>query len=125
LAALTSISSAFAVTEENFLVRNVRDLIALCTTPPDDPLSTAAVNFCTGYLVGAYHYHDSMYSGPDSHPLVCPPNPKPTRQQAISEFVSWAKAHPEYGNDRAVDVMFRFMVEKWPCKKTARPGSAD
>jgi hypothetical protein len=125
LATLSPVSYASAVTEEDFLVRNVQDLIDLCTTPRDDPLNVAAVHFCTGYLVGAYHYYDSLHSGPDSHPWVCPPDPKPTRQEAIAEFVSWAQAHPEYGKDRPVDVMFRFMAEKWPCKKTGRSGLTD
>jgi hypothetical protein len=126
LATLIQLQNASAATEEeDFLVRNVQDLIDLCTTPRDDPLNVAAVHFCTGYLVGAYHYHESMHSGPDSQPLVCPPDPKPTRQQAIAEFVSWAQAHPEYNNERPVDVMFRFMTQKWPCKKTARSGMTD
>jgi hypothetical protein len=115
LATLMSAPRASAVTQADFLVRNTRNLIDLCTAPADDPLRVAAVHFCTGYLVGAYHYHDSLYSGPDSRPLVCPPDPKPTRQQAITDFVSWVKAHPQYDNDRPVDTMFRFMVEKWPC----------
>ncbi|CAL1241912.1 Rap1a/Tai family immunity protein [Candidatus Methylocalor cossyra] len=117
LATPLAISPAYAVTEEDFLVRNAENLVNLCTTPPRDPLHAAAVNFCTGYLVGAYQYHESLNSGPDSHPLVCPPEPKPTRQQAIAEFVTWAQAHPEYRNERPVDVMFRFMAGRWPCKK--------
>jgi hypothetical protein len=124
-ATVAPMSGVFAVTEEDFLVRNAQDLIDLCTTPQDDPLHAAAVHFCTGYLVGAYHYHESLHSGPDSQPLVCPPDPKPTRQQAITEFVAWAQAHPEYGNERPVDVMFRFMAERWPCKTTAPRGMTD
>ncbi|CAI8891111.1 Rap1a/Tai family immunity protein [Methylocaldum szegediense] len=123
LAALIHLSVVSAATaKEDFLVRNVQDLIDLCTTPADDPLNVAAVHFCTGYLVGAYHYHESEHSGPDSRPLVCPPDPKPTRQEAIAEFVSWTQAHPEYNNERPVDVMFRFLAERWPCRQTPLPG---
>ncbi|CAL1241917.1 Rap1a/Tai family immunity protein [Candidatus Methylocalor cossyra] len=117
LMSLIPVPHASAVTEQDFLARNTQQLIQLCTAPADDPLRVAAVHFCTGYLVGAYHYHESVNSGPDSQPLVCPPNPKPTREQAITDFVSWAKAHPQYNQDRPVDAMFRFMVEKWPCPR--------
>jgi hypothetical protein len=117
LMSLIPVPYALAVTEQDFLARNTQELINLCTVPADDPLRVAAVHFCTGYLVGAYHYHESIYSGPGSQPLVCPPNPTPTRQQAIADFVSWAKAHPAYAQDRPVDTMFRFMVEKWPCRR--------
>lgn len=124
LSVLISPGDAAATTQEDFLVRNAEDLIRLCSTPKDDPLYVPAIHFCTGYLVGAYQYHESVNSGPGAQPLVCPPNnPKPTRNQAIADFIAWAKAHSEYHKDRAVDVMFRYMVEKWPCEK--RTGAPD
>src|SRR5208283_555830 len=59
-----SILSAFAATavaqaapsEQNFMVRTTGDLAELCSdTSPTDPMMTAAVNFCQGYIVGVYH----------------------------------------------------------------------
>lgn len=45
-ATLIQLQNASAATEEeDFLVRNVQDLIDLCTTPRDDPLNVAAVHF--------------------------------------------------------------------------------
>ena len=32
-------------------------------------------------------------------------------------FVEWAKAHPQYMNELPVETEFRFLMEKWPCKK--------
>jgi hypothetical protein len=107
---------AHAVTEDHFLARDTRDIIELCSALKTEPLYTAAVNFCQGYLVGAYHYQDSLYSEPGIRPVVCFPEPKPTRIEAIAQFIEWAKAHPEYGQDRAVDSMSKFLAEKWPCK---------
>ena len=49
-----------AVTHENFLVRNVLDIVTLCSVPKEDALHTAATNFCHGYVVGAYHYYRAM-----------------------------------------------------------------
>ncbi len=117
-AALTCLAlQSQAVTQDNFLVRNTQDIIELCTVSPSDPLYVAATHFCQGYLVGAYHYQEAFYSGPEFSPLVCPPEPKPSRNQAIEQFIEWAKAHPEYAKERAVDTAMRFAVERWPCNK--------
>ena len=37
-----------AAEQKDFLVQSTADLIDLCTAAPDDPLYTAAVNFCQG-----------------------------------------------------------------------------
>ena len=33
-----------------------------------------------------------------------------------AEFIAWAKSHPEYGRERAVNTMFKYLIERWPCK---------
>ena len=43
------------------------------------------------------------------------PDPPPPRLQAIAAFVDWAKANPKYDEERAVEALGRFLVEKWPC----------
>jgi len=113
---LALVTASHAVTKDNFLVRDTNDIIALCTAPGTDPLYTAAVHFCHGYLVGAYHYQDALYSGPGRTPLVCPPNPKPSRDQAIAGYIAWARQHPEYGKALTVNTMMKYAVERWPCK---------
>jgi hypothetical protein len=45
------------------------------------------------------------------------PNPGPSRNEAVAMFVEWAKANPQYMNERPVDTEFRFLSVKWPCKK--------
>jgi hypothetical protein len=116
LAALWPLRSE-AVTDENFVVRTTRDLVSLCTTPQDDPHYLQAVNFCQGYVVGAYHYYLASISGPGAKPMVCPPDPPPSRNAGIGEFVKWANSRPEYMNARPVDALFKFLVEKWPCQR--------
>ena len=110
-------SLARAVTEEDFKVKTTQNLINLCTVPADDPLRDKAIHFCHGYLVGAYDYHLAENSGPDGKLLVCPPDPAPTRNAAIDMFIEWAKAHPQYMSEKPVETEFRFLTEKWPCKK--------
>lgn len=107
---------AQAVTPDQFVVHNTRDIIELCTTAKTDPLYTAAINFCQGYLIGSYHYQEALYSGPGIKPVVCFPEPKPTRDEGIARYIDWAKAHPEFADDRAVETLSRFLAETWPCK---------
>ena len=108
---------AQAVTPEHFVVRNTQELIDVCSTPPTDPLYTAAIHFCHGYLVWAYHYQESLFSGPGVKQVVCFTEPKPSRNEGIAKYIQWAKARPEYAKDRAVDSFSKFLAETWPCKE--------
>jgi hypothetical protein len=113
----TGIAGAGEVREKDFEVQSTQNVINLCTASPDDPLYHQAVNFCHGYLVGAFHYYLAEASGPKGIKLVCLPDPPPSRNEAIAMFIEWAKAHPEYMAERAVETEFRFLMEKWPCKR--------
>ncbi|HXX58386.1 MAG TPA: Rap1a/Tai family immunity protein [Thermodesulfovibrionales bacterium] len=105
-----------AVSEKEFEVRTTRDLINICSAAPDDPLHTQAVNFCEGYLVGAFHYYQASTVGPKASKLICLPDPQPSRNDTVKMFIEWAKAHPQYEKDLPVETEFRFLIEKWPCK---------
>jgi Ssp1 endopeptidase immunity protein Rap1a len=110
--------AALAKTEpDDFVVKTADDLFDVCSTEPSDPLYTAAANFCQGFVVGAYHVYEALEAKPGHHPLVCPPDPKPTRNETIAAFVAWGKGHPEYLNERPVEVLFKFLIERWPCPK--------
>jgi hypothetical protein len=50
---------AGAVSEKDSEAQTNQDIINLCTVSQDDPLYNQAINFCHGYLVGAYHCYDS------------------------------------------------------------------
>jgi len=104
-----------AASEEDFKVKTTENLIALCSATPDDPLYAQAVNFCHGYLVGAFHYYEASVAGPKGKPLVCLPDPRPSRNEAIALFIDWAKDHPQYWGENPVETEFRFLMEKWPC----------
>jgi len=117
LSALACLSlQAQAVTPEHFVVHNTQDIIDVCSTAQADPLYTAAIHFCQGYLVGAYHYQEALFSGPGIKPVVCFSDPKPSRNEGVAKFIEWAKAHPEYAQDRAVETFSKFLAETWPCK---------
>ncbi|KAF5047960.1 hypothetical protein DSECCO2_455050 [anaerobic digester metagenome] len=117
LAALLALPAlAGAVTEKDFEVKTTQNLIDLCTAAPKDPLYNQALNFCHGYLVGAYQYYAAAAAGPEGVTLVCFPENPPTRNEAIGMFVEWAKAHPQYMGEKPVETEFRFLMETWPCK---------
>ena len=111
---LPGLASA-AVTEEDFVVKTTRSLVNLCTASPQDPRYEEAINFCQGYMVGAYHYSIAEHSKDPKNLFVCLPDPKPSRNEVVALFVAWAKAHPQYMTDMPVESQFRFMSEKWPC----------
>jgi hypothetical protein len=80
-------------------------------------LYASAIAFCHGYLVGVYQYHQAEHRGPEATPLFCPPDPQPTRNEAIKMFVAWAQANSQYQGDHPVDTIFRFLTTQWPCQK--------
>lgn len=105
-----------AVTSEDFEGKTTQNIINLCTVSPSDPMGKEAINFCHGYLLGAYHYYDAEASGPEGEKMVCFPYPPPTRNTVIRMFIEWAKAHPEFMGEKPVETQFRFLAEEWPCK---------
>jgi hypothetical protein len=111
------------VTDQAFRGGRTGDLAALCGAGAQDPMHTAALNWCHGFIVGAGQYHRSVAdagSGPKS--LFCLPTPEPTLEQARVAFVAWARAHPQYATERAVDGLSRFAAEAWPCPATKPAG---
>jgi len=119
LIAMTSAVAAVAaaVTDGDFEVKTAQNLRDLCTVAPDDPRYKEALHFCHGYLVGAYHYYLATLAGPNAKPLVCPPDPPPSRDAVISGFIAWARTHPQYMNEAPVETEFRYLIETWPCKR--------
>jgi hypothetical protein len=107
---------AAAVSEKDFEVQTTQNLINLCTTPVDDPLHNHALNFCHGYLVGAYHYYEAISAGPKGVQLVCFSDSPPSRNDAIAMFIEWVKTHSQHLGEKPVETQFRFLMEKWPCK---------
>jgi Rap1a immunity proteins len=106
-----------AVTDDDFVLATTQNLVNLCSVSPSDPRAKEAIQMCEGYMLGAYHYYLATNSGKNDMRLVCMPNPPPSRNDAVAMFVAWAKANPQYMKEAPVDSEFRFLAEKWPCKK--------
>ena len=111
----TFAGTASAVETENFIVDTAGDLAVLCSAPSGDPLQPQALHFCHGFVVGAYHYHLKSTGGPEGSGFVCMPDPAPSREQAIGEFVAWLDSHPVQKSEDAVDALFKWAAERFPC----------
>jgi Rap1a immunity proteins len=110
-------SAAPAATQDSFLVRNTGDLVDLCSATQADPLYTAAVNFCQGFVAGAYRVLQETDAANPSQHLFCLPSPPPTRNDAIAAFVRWAKADPSQMAQPAQDGLAAFLSRQYPCAR--------
>ncbi|HVP31543.1 MAG TPA: Rap1a/Tai family immunity protein [Myxococcota bacterium] len=119
LGAVAWAAPAFAVEQAQFFARTQQNVVDLCTAADDDPLQPESIAFCHGFLIGAYSAHQTEHSGPGVPKLICPPDPAPTRAEAIGMYIDWAKAHPEYANESSIESLFKFLIEKWPCPSVA------
>jgi hypothetical protein len=107
-----------AATEANFAARTTGDLVELCAASPDNSIGTAAVNFCNGYAQGAVSVEMQNLAAFRGPKLFCMPNPPPSRNEALSEFVKWARASPDRLAQPPADGLFRFLGERYPCPPT-------
>jgi hypothetical protein len=104
-----------AVTEDSFLLRNSDDLATLCSAMQSDPLYTAAVNFCQGFVVGVFRVlQEENAAGPLIH-LFCLTNPMPTRSEAVASFVQWIRADPKRSTRSGADGIAAFLAQRYPC----------
>ena len=104
-----------AATDANFAARTTGDLVELCAATPDSTIGTAAVNFCDGYAQGAVSVEMQNLAAFRGAKLFCMPNPPSSRNEALREFVKWARASPDRLAQPPADGLFRFLGERYPC----------
>jgi hypothetical protein len=90
-------------------------LVELCTATPDNAMGTAAVNFCQGFALGAVLVEIQNMAAFRGPKLFCMPNPPPSRNEALGEFVKWARVSPDRMSATSTDGLFRFLSERYPC----------
>lgn len=106
-----------AVTESEFPPKTVRQLVDICTDGKDDPMMTAAVNYCHGFAEGAVIVETAHEAQRGGRKLFCLPKPPPASDAELSSFVAWANAEPSRMDQPAVDGMFLYLATKYPCGK--------
>jgi hypothetical protein len=113
--AVLAAGSVQAASNDQYQVRNAADLAAICDTQPSAPDYVTAIAFCHGWGAGAGAYYRAVT--PKGEGFVCPPEPAPKRSKVATDYVAWVKANPERGKEAAVDSLFRYLAETYPCKK--------
>ena len=104
---------ARAADEGAFQARTTAQLVALCGTPPSDPVYAQSVQFCHGFAAGALSYHRATRP-PGARPSHC--GLPATRQEAVDRFVVWARANPRYAADNPANALFRFLDANYACR---------
>ena len=118
LAAGATIASA-AVRESQFPPSTVRDLIEICAPAKEDPMMTAAINYCHGFAQGAVIVEEAHEGQRDARKLFCLPSPRPASGSEITKFIAWANALPSRLDEPAIDGMFIYLAETYPCPQEA------
>ena len=116
LAVLLFATPVLADVTDEYKVRNAGDLVSLCSRELSAEDYVAAQNFCHGFAVGAFAYHQGVAMADPDLKIVCFKEPYPERKKVIADFVAWSKANPSFMKDAAVDTFFRFMAGAFPCK---------
>ena len=116
LAVLLFATPVLADVTDEYKVRNAGDLVSLCSRELSAEDYVAAQNFCHGFAVGAFAYHQSVAMADPDLKIVCFKEPYPERKKVIADFVAWSRANQSFMKDSAVDTFFRFMAGAFPCK---------
>ncbi|MGA8759380.1 MAG: Rap1a/Tai family immunity protein [Stellaceae bacterium] len=115
LMAASAAAASAMVSEAQFPPHTVADLIAICAPAKDDPLMTAAVNFCHGYVEGAVDVEEAHEMQRGGRKLFCLPTPRPPRGLEIAAFTAWANERQARLEMPAIDGMFIYLAGKYPC----------
>jgi hypothetical protein len=108
-------AASATVTQADFPPNTVRDLIAICAPDQNDPMLTAAVNFCHGFAEGAVIVEEAHEAQRGARKLFCLPSPRPPRGSELSSFITWANEQPARLDMPAIDGMFIYLAGKYPC----------
>lgn len=113
---LGPVASVAAITSEEFQLRSGADIVALCATPASDSLYTAAVHMCHGFGAGTYQTIMAVTRHEKVAPVICAPDPVPSRNETVGRFLEWARRNPQYLTEPAVETMGRFFMTEFPCR---------
>jgi hypothetical protein len=113
-AVCTLASPALAVETSNFNLATTRDLVALCSDQPNDPLYAEALQFCYGYMAGVAQLHRALVRADDIKPVACPQH-EVTREALVGVFLDWARANPGAMDELPAESVKRAANGAWPC----------
>lgn len=97
----------------NIQANNAGQLADLCAANPREPGADARITFCHGFAQGAL---DAVRRRAQELKKFCFPSNPPPRGVVMGEFVNWVRALPAHRNQAAVDGLFNFFAERFPCR---------
>ena len=101
-----------------FELKTLGDLIEICRVGPGDPHYLEAIGYCNGYGRGALDYHRAIVPA-NAPPLFCaPPGTQP--QDLRPSFVAWGDANQARLSRPAVEGVFAFLAQTYPCPARRR-----
>jgi Rap1a immunity proteins len=92
---------------------NAGELADLCSPNPREPGADSKINFCHGFAQGAL---DATRRRAEELKKYCFPSNPPPRGVVLSEFANWVRSDPAHRSQPAVDGLFNFFGERFPCK---------
>lgn len=104
-----------AATEADFQLRTTGDLVDLCAARPSEAMGTAALKFCHGFALGVYRVLEEQQMASQHARLFCVQGPTPSRNEAIADFVQWARATPSVMSQPPTDGIAAYLVHMFPC----------
>ena len=108
-------SAEAAVEADDFVIENAADLVDVCSVASDSEFYVPAIHMCHGFVSGAAQYALLLFEQSGA-PFFCLPEPRPTRSEAIGEFVTWMGAHQEFADSPAPEALARFLAASFPCE---------
>jgi hypothetical protein len=90
--------------------RTAGDLAELCGANPREPAGDAKLNYCDGFAQGAV---DAELRRAGDRKPFCPSG---SRRETLTGFANWVRAMPANRNLSAIDGLFRYLSERFPCK---------
>ena len=93
--------------------RTAGELADLCAANPKEALGEAKINYCHGYAQGAIQAEIRRSEGKKA---FCFPDPPPNRTTTMNDFVNWVRALPDHRTPPAVEGLFQFLGERYPCR---------
>ena len=119
IVALSNVFSAAhaEVTDENFMIDDTKNLVALCSVDASDPNAVAAIHMCHGYVMGLVHFHILVGRALEGSVFCLEDAQRPTRDEAIATLVAWSRDHPEHDSKEAAEGVVQWASETYPCSE--------
>lgn len=105
------------VTEANFKLDTMADLVALCGVGAEDPNADSAIHMCHGYVLGLIHMHILLGKPLNGRFFCVSDEDRPTRDEFVAKFVSWSQDHPEHSSKEAAEGVIKWVADTYPCSE--------